>query len=521
MSERRDASPVPAELALVADAVPHRMAMLSPRGKVLHLNRSARTFFGLDPQAHRSPSPDLGDLIHPGDVTATVRGWIAAGHRGGAYESEIRLRRADGAFRRHHVRVAPIADRAGGVVRWVATGTDLESQPGRSVVMDDMVEGFYTLDPDGVLTSLNRAGTVMLGWQEHELLGAVVHTVIHAPGSDRSECPLLWRDGQDRPAQMIDDTFVRKDGSTFPVTCSVAPWETRDAGPGTVVTFRDMTQVRRAELEARHDQKLESLGRLSAGLAHEINTPIQFVGDNTRFLASAYEDMLELLLVYRGCMAPGLGEIEWADRVKRAQQAEQKADVEYLAVEIPAAVSQSLDGIERVASLVRAMKSFSYKDPTEQSYADLNEAVRTTLTVARNEVKYVADVTLDLGEIPLVLCHRGDLNQVFLNLLVNAADALQDKGERGEIRISSAVAGRGVEIRFADNGGGIPDHVRRFIFDPFFTTKGVGKGTGQGLALARAVLDKHGGSIDVRSVAGEGTEFVLRLPIDGRQETAG
>jgi signal transduction histidine kinase len=255
---------------------------------------------------------------------------------------------------------------------------------------------------------------------------------------------------------------------------------------------------------------------LSAGLAHEINTPIQFVGDNTRFLAEAYQDMLELLLVYRECMAPSLGELEWAERTRRAHEAETKADMDYLAVEIPAAVGQSLEGVERVASLVRAMKSFGYKDSTEQSYADLNEAIRTTLTVARNEVKYVADVTLDLGEIPDVLCHRGDLNQVFLNLLVNAADALTAKGGRGEIRVSSAVEGPTVVITFADNGPGIPEDVQQSIFEPFFTTKEVGKGTGQGLALARSVLEKHAGSIEVRSAVGEGTAFVLRLPIAGR-----
>jgi signal transduction histidine kinase len=319
-----------------------------------------------------------------------------------------------------------------------------------------------------------------------------------------------------RSTPLTDETFIRKDGSTFPVSCSAAPLKMGATRPGAVIVFRDMTEVRRAELEARHDQKLESLGRLSAGLAHEINTPIQFVGDNTRFLASAYQDMLELLLVYRTCMAKTLGEMAWDERTRLAQEAETKADVEYLASEIPVAASQSLEGVERVASLVRAMKSFTYKDSAEQSYADLNEAIRTTLTVARNEVKYVADVTLDLGELPEVMCHRGDLNQVFLNLLINAGDALEGKEERGEIRITSRAEGPTAVISFADNGSGIPEHIKRSIFDPFFTTKEVGRGTGQGLALARAVLDKHGGSIEVRSVVGEGTTFTLRLPVAGK-----
>lgn len=279
-------------------------------------------------------------------------------------------------------------------------------------------------------------------------------------------------------------------------------------------------EARRAQVEASHALKLESLGRLSAGLAHEINTPIQFVGDNTRFLAEAYRDMLDLLLVYRACMAPTTGEVNWDERIRRAHEAELKADIEYLAVEIPHAVSQSLEGVERVASLVRSMKSFSYKDSTEPAYADLNEAIRTTVTVARNEVKYVADVALDLGELPDVRCHLGDLNQVFLNLLVNAADALTDKDERGEIRISSATDGPAAVITFSDNGPGIPEDIQQSIFEPFFTTKGIGKGTGQGLALARAVMEKHGGSIGVRSAVGEGTEFILRLPIDGKQNAS-
>jgi two-component system, NtrC family, sensor kinase len=404
-------------------------------------------------------------------------------------------------------------------------GTDLERLAFRSMVLDHMTEGLYTVDGTGMLTSLNRAGAEMLGWAEKELLGISVHDTVHAPpwdggpASDK-ECSLLGG-VMGNSGEMVNETFLRKDGSTIQVACMVAPLEADVATPGTLVTFLDLTEVRRTELESRHDQKLESLGRLSAGLAHEINTPIQFVGDNTRFLASAYEDMLELLLVYRACMAPSLGELRWAERTRRAQEAEAKADIEYLELEIPTAVIQSLEGIERVAALVRAMKSFSYKDTTEQSLADLNEAIRTTLAVASNEVKYVADVVLDLAELPEVMCHRGDLNQVFLNLLVNAADALADQPERGEIRISSAVAGASVVIRFADNGSGIPERIQQSIFDPFFTTKGVGKGTGQGLALARAVLNKHGGSIEVRSVMGEGAEFILRLPITGRPGPSG
>jgi PAS domain S-box-containing protein len=400
-----------------------------------------------------------------------------------------------------------------------------EAEAFRSIVMDNMAEGLCTVDEAGRLTSMNRAASQMLGWREDELRGKPLHDVVHRHGADgrpiaAAECAAFRALIDRRPILAEDQVFTRKDGSTFPVSYSLTPLNI-GSQTGAVLVFRDSSAERerlRRELEARHDQKLEWLGRLSAGIAHEINTPIQFVGDNTRFLAEAYQEMLDLLLVYRDCMDTGNGEIDWDERVKRAAEAERAADIDYLTSEIPLAISQSLDGVERVASLVRAMKSFSYKDSKDRSYADLNEALQTTLTVARNEVKYVADVVLDLGELPEVLCRIGDLNQVFLNLVVNAADAMEGKEGRGEIRVSTGVEGPMAVISVADNGCGIPEHLQQMIFEQFFTTKEVGKGTGQGLALARAVVvDGHGGTIEVHSTPGESTEFVLRLPIDGKK----
>ncbi|NJC74219.1 PAS domain-containing protein [Planosporangium thailandense] len=395
----------------------------------------------------------------------------------------------------------------------------------RSVVMEKMAEGLYTLDDQGHVTSVNRAACEMLGWTVEELLGRRTHDVVHFQQADGTpipadECPMVRARTEGRSIRIEDDVFTRKDGSTFPVSYSSAPLHVGLGVAGTVVVFRDITDLRerqRREVEDRHEQKLESLGRLSAGIAHEINTPIQFVGDNTRFLADAYQEMLDLLAVYRGCMDAAGGEVDWDERIRRAAQAERAADIDYLTAEVPIAVNQSLEGVERVASLVRAMKSFSYKDSTDRSYADLNEALTTTLTVARNEIKYVADVVLDLGELPEVLCRIGDLNQVFLNLVVNAADAMEGKGARGEIRIRTRAEGEMAVIRIADNGCGIPEHLQKMIFEPFFTTKEVGRGTGQGLALARAVVvDGHAGAIEVHSTPGEGTEFVLRLPVHGK-----
>jgi signal transduction histidine kinase len=163
------------------------------------------------------------------------------------------------------------------------------------------------------------------------------------------------------------------------------------------------------------------------------------------------------------------------------------------------------------------MKEFAHPQ-TEQAPADLNRALTTTLTVARNEYKYAAVVETQLEELPTVVCNLSDLNQVFLNLIVNAAHAIEDvisPGELGTIRVSTARDGNSVLVTVADTGGGIPDEVRTRIFDPFFTTKEVGRGSGQGLAIARAVVDKHGGSIGVETVSGAGTAFTIRLPISG------
>ncbi|MCW2535140.1 MAG: Two component multi-sensor signal transduction histidine kinase, partial [Modestobacter sp.] len=260
---------------------------------------------------------------------------------------------------------------------------------------------------------------------------------------------------------------------------------------------------------------LESLGRLSAGLAHEINSPIQFVGDNARFLEEAYEELIRVVGVYRGLLDTS-SPIGWMERQERVREAEASIDFDYLQKEIPSAVEQTLEGIERVSTIVRAMKTFSHPGHREQVPADLNEAVAATVTVTRHQIREVADLKLELADLPPVRCNIADLNQVFLNLIVNAADAIEETGQRGMITVTTAVDRGDVVVRISDTGGGIPDDVRPKIFDPFFTTKDVGRGSGQGLPLARGVVQEgHGGSLTVESVFGQGTTFAVRIPING------
>jgi len=275
-----------------------------------------------------------------------------------------------------------------------------------------------------------------------------------------------------------------------------------------------MRERERMASELRLAHKLEAVGQLAAGIAHEINTPVQYVGDSLYFLQSAARDTEELLGIYRR----ELGTQEVA--MSRVREAEVRTDLDFLRTEVPRAFERALDGVARVTHIVRALKEFAHPDGNEQKAADLNRAIETTLTVTRNEHKYCATVETKLGALPEVVCNVGELNQVFVNLIVNASHAIQDAGKdatSGRIVISTEASDDAVLIRVSDNGCGIPERNLERIFDPFFTTKEVGKGTGQGLSIARAiVVERHAGRLDVTSEVGVGTEFVIRLPVAGR-----
>ncbi len=327
---------------------------------------------------------------------------------------------------------------------------------------------------------------------------------------------------RDRSPQRLDDVpFVRPDGTEGFLGVSISPLaETQEECSGLVLLARDVTARKHMESLLAQAQKLESIGQLAAGIAHEINTPTQYVGDNTRFLQDAFKDLQRLLDRYAEVPRALVEGIPAEELAASLESAAREADWDYLREEIPKAIEQSLEGIERVTKIVRAMKEFSHPGTEEKTAVDLNKAIESTLTVARNEWKYVAEVVTDFDpSLPLVPCLPGELNQVILNMIINAVHAIAEvvdtqAGEKGTIRVSTRQVGEEVEIRLSDNGTGIPEAIRGKIFDPFFTTKEVGKGTGQGLAISRSVIvDKHAGSIAVESETGKGTTFIIRLPI--------
>ncbi len=355
-------------------------------------------------------------------------------------------------------------------------------------------------DADGVFRYVSPASLAIIGRTDSELIDTSLADLLHP--DDRAAVSARLRDvsSGDGAPRALHFRMRHGDGSYRLMEAALTDLQHLPAVGGIVANLRDVTDRTRLEVELRHAQKLESVGQLASGMAHEINTPIQFVGDNVRFLGDAFDDL-----------------------IRSAEHPAETIDVEFLAAEVPQAIAQTLEGVDRVAAIVRAMKAFGHPGADEKSPTNLNLAVENTLIVAGNTIKDVADVVVELGELPPVWCHPGDINQVLVNLVVNAAHAIAEKAERGAgrgtITVRTYLDNAAAVVEISDTGSGIPAEIAGRIFEPFFTTKEVGRGTGQGLALAYAlVTDRHSGSITFTSQQGVGTTFTVRLPVRGRSE---
>jgi len=326
-------------------------------------------------------------------------------------------------------------------------------------------------------------------------------------------------------AQFLDPMrFKRKGGGEGWIGTNISPIYDQDKTiNGFILLGSDITERKELENQVAQGQKLKSIGQLAAGIAHEINTPIQYIGDNAHFLQTSFADIIHVFQMYQ-TLVEGIKKGPAAiEEIQKLEAAAQKADLDFLFSEIPLALEQSLDGIQRVSEIVRSMKEFSHPGVTYKTAVDLNKGILNTITVARNEWKYVAEVETDLAQdLPSVHCLPGEINQVLLNIIINAAQAIAEtitetNKNKGKITISSRHIEGWVEIRIKDSGPGIPENIQQHIFEPFFTTKEVGKGTGQGLAIAYNVIEaKHGGKLSYETRVGEGTTFIIRLPVQNQ-----
>ncbi len=324
--------------------------------------------------------------------------------------------------------------------------------------------------------------------------------------------------------------MVKKNGEVIHIKNIITPIkESKD-----LTTYRgvilDISDYKVMEAQLNQALKLESVGQLAAGIAHEINTPAQFVGDNIRFIRDSYEDINGLIQLYMEFTTEfESSEIKLNDTTEKKldliKEHIETIDLEYLREDIPSAISQIIEGIERISSIVLAMKEFSHPGSDQKEKIDLNQAIQSTVTVARNEWKYCANVVTHYDEeLPMVECLVGEINQCILNLITNAAHAITEKHKNqnidslGIIDIKTWTDEENAVIQVSDTGTGIKKKHLKKIFDPFFTTKDVGKGTGQGLSIAHSVIvDKHKGRFDVESEIGKGTTFTISIPIEANK----
>ncbi len=367
---------------------------------------------------------------------------------------------------------------------------------------------------DGLIQSVNEATSTLLGRRKEEIVNAPISSLLSS--NDTIEYSEVAALASENRMFRAEKTMISRTGESIPVLVCATTCSTEMV----VCIAIDIRERKRLEMDLQQAQKLESVGRLASGVAHEINTPVQFVNDCIHFVRDAVKDLfgvIEKLEVVQRSVLDGVPATAVATEAAELVDA---ADLPYLLDRVPKALERAIDGLGRVTTIVRSMKEFAHPDQTDMTTVDLNRAVESTLTIARNEYKYVADLETDFGDLPPVQCHAGDVNQAILNIVVNAAHAISDVVQgtdgRGAIRVRTRRDGDQVVIAIADTGGGIPDAVCGRIFDPFFTTKEVGKGTGQGLAIARSVIvEKHRGALWFETELGKGTTFFIRVPIDG------
>lgn len=401
-----------------------------------------------------------------------------------------------------------------------------ESEKKIRAILENIEDGFFEIDLAGNLTFFNDSYQRMLGYPTDELRGMNNRRYLDLDNAKKTYQTFNQVYTTGRNVKGFEYEIIAKDGTKRPVETSVTiKKDLNNQAIGFRGIVRDISERKALELQLQQAQKLESVGQLAAGIAHEINTPMQFLGDNIKFLETAFNELLDIQ-EKQGCLLEAFLKGQVNEEIIGAFDVKlTRADVRCFKEEIPNALDEALDGVARVSKIVRAMKEFSHPSSSDMIPVDINKAIETTLAIARNEWKYVAEIKTDLDPtLPLVPCMAGEINQVLLNLIINAAHAIKDvvggkESEKGLITILTSHMNNYLEVRISDTGTGIPKDIKNKIFEPFFSTKEVGNGSGQGLAIAHHVIvKKHQGELTFETEKDKGTTFIVRLPISGNMD---
>lgn len=389
-----------------------------------------------------------------------------------------------------------------------------------AVTLFSIGDGVITTDKDGIITTINQKAEEISSASGHKKLGKPLSTIFKIMDDRKKDClcdnplkTLLASQGK----EISDYIFVADDNARRLITAKASPiLDEENTTLGYVIAFRDITRLKKIEMQLALSQKLESIGRMASGIAHEINSPMQYIGDNARYLQNVFTDILKRIRSDQQ-LEEGLAKNH---KLHDFEEKVNGLDVELLISEIPAAIADLLQGIDKVNKIIQAMSGFAHPGSQEKTFSDINKAIEGTVILTKNEWKYHSNLEMECDvNLPFVYCNIGEVSQAVMNLIVNGAHAVEealDEGiiDHGEITVKTQKEEDNVQIVISDNGIGVPSRDVDKIFDPFFTTKQVGKGTGQGLAIAYDIITvKHGGNIVVKSQEGEGTVFTLSLPI--------